>query len=175
MARTSDVLIYLFFFKFKRVETQMQMQHLMPEEITEKLRKIDRKQYVMFGCIFLLDLVHIGLLFIDNYHYFKENKNPWIAAANITQIFLRCSVFLYFIYLTQLFTRMSLRYFENLGLLKGGAIRWKILTVTAVVATLILGINLIRIYIVLAPYIIYKFYLECDPLTRGLSLWLINI
>ena len=37
LSRTSDVLAYLFFFKFKRVETQMQMRHLTPEEITTKM------------------------------------------------------------------------------------------------------------------------------------------
>ena len=37
LSRASDVLAYLFFFKFKRVETQMQMRHLTPEEITTKI------------------------------------------------------------------------------------------------------------------------------------------
>ena len=95
-------------------------------------------------------------------------------AVNISQILVRSAVFLYFIYLTLMFTSMSVRYFKNLGLLKDSRMRCKILTITSIVAALIMANNLIRIYISVSPYIIYKLYMECDPITRVLSLWLIN-
>lgn len=136
--RLQEVLVFLFFFKFKRVEIQMQMQHLSPETIVEELKKCQTKVKLMFACILLLDVAHVGLLFIHEFNYFEDKENSTLVVANILQITIRAIVYLFFAYLTICFLRMTLRYANNLGLMRTRNDKFKIVSISVAIALILL-------------------------------------